>query len=87
MHMPLQSGSSGLLRLMRRPYDREVYLKRAADARSAQPNTIVGADVIVGFPGETDDDFAQTVEVADSGLIDYLQYSATRTARDGGFGS
>jgi threonylcarbamoyladenosine tRNA methylthiotransferase MtaB len=72
MHMPLQSGSSRLLRLMRRPYDRDTYLRRVTDARSAQPNTIVGADVIVGFPGETDDDFAQTVEMAESGLIDYL---------------
>jgi len=72
MHMPLQSGSSRLLRLMRRPYDRGTYLKRVTDARAAQPNTIVGADVIVGFPGETDDDFAQTVELADSGFIDYL---------------
>ena len=72
MHLPLQSGSSRLLRLMRRPYDRDIYLKRVADARSAQPNTIVGADVIAGFPGETDEDFAQTVEVAEYGLIDYL---------------
>lgn len=72
MHMPLQSGSSRLLRLMRRPYDRDLYLRRVADARSAQPNTIVGADVIVGYPGETDDDFAQTREAAGSGLIDYL---------------
>jgi len=72
MHMPLQSGSSRLLRLMRRPYNRDLYLKRVADARSAQPNTVVGADVIVGYPGETDDDFAQTKDAAESGLIDYL---------------
>jgi len=72
MHMPLQSGSSRLLRLMRRPYDREDYLRRAAEVRSTQPNTIVGADIIVGFPGETEDDFAQTISVAESGLIDYL---------------
>lgn len=72
MHMPLQSGSSRLLRMMRRPYDRDIYLRRVAEARTAQPNTIVGADVIVGFPGETDEDFAQTIEVAESGLLDYL---------------
>jgi threonylcarbamoyladenosine tRNA methylthiotransferase MtaB len=72
MHMPLQSGSSRLLRVMRRPYDRDLYLMRVADARSAQPNTIVGADVIVGYPGETDDDFVQTIAIAESGLIDYL---------------
>jgi threonylcarbamoyladenosine tRNA methylthiotransferase MtaB len=72
MHLPLQSGSSRLLRAMRRPYDREIYLKRVADARSAQPNTTVGADVIVGVPGETEDDFAQTVAIAESGFLDYL---------------
>ena len=72
MHMPLQSGSSRLLREMRRPYDRDVYLRRVAEARAAQPNTVVGADIIVGFPGETDEDFALTVEVAESGLLDYL---------------
>lgn len=57
---------------MRRPYDRETYLKRVKAAREALPGTVVGADVIVGFPGETDDDFAQTIEVAETGLIDYL---------------
>lgn len=72
MHLPLQSGSDRLLRLMRRPYRREIYLQRVADARRAQPNTTVGADVIVGFPGETDDDFQQTREAVESGLIDYL---------------
>jgi len=72
MHLPLQSGSSRLLRVMRRPYDRDTYLKRVTEARSARPNTIVGADVIVGFPGETDEDFAQTVDVIASGHLDYL---------------
>jgi len=72
MHLPLQSGSSRLLRIMRRPYDQMTYLKRVADARAIRPNTIVGADVIVGFPGETDEDFQQSVEAAESGLIDYL---------------
>ena len=72
VHMPLQSGSSRLLRLMRRPYTRDIYMNRVAEARAAQPNTIVGADVIVGFPGETEEDFWQTREIAESGLIDYL---------------
>ena len=71
-HLPLQSGSPRILRLMRRPYDRDIYLMRAAEARDSQPNTIIGADVIVGFPGETDEDFEQTKEVVQSGLIDYL---------------
>jgi threonylcarbamoyladenosine tRNA methylthiotransferase MtaB len=72
MHLPMQSGSSRLLRVMRRPYDQAGYLKHVAAARAVRPNTIIGADVIVGFPGETDEDFAQSVEVAESGLIDYL---------------
>lgn len=72
MHLPLQSGSSRILRLMRRPYNRDTYMKRITDAGAAQPNTIVGADVIVGFPGETEEDFLQTKEVAESGRLDYL---------------
>lgn len=71
-HIPMQSGATRILRLMRRPYDRETYLKRISAAREAVEGTIIGADVIVGFPGETDDDFKQTVEVAETGLLDYL---------------
>ncbi len=72
MHLPLQSGSSRILRLMRRPYDQETYLHRVAALRKAQPDTVIGADIIVGFPGETDADFAESVKVASSGLLDYL---------------
>jgi threonylcarbamoyladenosine tRNA methylthiotransferase MtaB len=72
MHIPLQSGSSRILKLMQRPYDQTVYIKRVTAVKEAQPNTIVGADVIVGFPGETDADFAQTRRLAESDLIDYL---------------
>jgi threonylcarbamoyladenosine tRNA methylthiotransferase MtaB len=78
-HVPLQSGSSRILKLMRRPYDAETYVKRVGDVKKAVPNTIIGADVLVGFPGETEEDFVQTVEVVRSGLIDYLHvfsYSA-----------
>jgi len=71
-HLPLQSGSSRMLRLMRRPYDQAAYIKRATAIKESRPNTIIGADVIVGFPGETDKDFAKTCKVAESGLIDYL---------------
>lgn len=71
-HLPLQSGSSRILKLMQRPYDREAYIQRAEQIKAVQPNTIIGADVIVGFPGETDDDFEQTKELAESGLLDYL---------------
>ncbi|MCD6249711.1 MAG: tRNA (N(6)-L-threonylcarbamoyladenosine(37)-C(2))-methylthiotransferase MtaB [candidate division Zixibacteria bacterium] len=72
MHLPMQSGSTRLLRIMRRPYDQATYLKRITDARAVRSNTIIGADIIVGFPGETDEDFRQSVEVAESGQIDYL---------------
>lgn len=72
MHLPLQSGSSRILKLMRRPYDQNLYLKRLRDVREAVPDTIIGADVIVGFPGETEDDFEKTRKVAESGLIDYM---------------
>ncbi len=71
-HLPLQSGSSRILRLMQRPYDQNLYLKRAAAVKEAVANTVIGADVIVGFPGETDEDFAKTRRVVESGVIDYL---------------
>lgn len=72
MHMPLQSGSSRILKLMQRPYDQRTYIQRVTEIKSAQSNTIIGADVIVGFPGETDVDFHHTRALAESGLIDYL---------------
>ncbi len=72
MHLPLQSGSSRILKLMQRPYDQALYISRVNDIRKAQPGTIVGADVIVGFPGETEADFLHTKRLAESGLIDYL---------------
>ncbi|MEE8404743.1 MAG: tRNA (N(6)-L-threonylcarbamoyladenosine(37)-C(2))-methylthiotransferase MtaB [candidate division Zixibacteria bacterium] len=71
-HLPLQSGSSRILKLMQRPYDREAYIQRAEQIKAVQPNTIIGADVIVGFPGETDEDFNQTRKLTESGLLDYL---------------
>jgi threonylcarbamoyladenosine tRNA methylthiotransferase MtaB len=57
---------------MRRPYDQNLYLKRLRDVRASVPDTIIGADVIVGFPGETEEDFEKTRRVVESGLIDYL---------------
>jgi len=72
MHLPLQSGSSRILRLMRRPYDQNVYLDRVKSVKEVQPHGMIGADVIVGFPGETDDDFEKTRRVVESGYLDYL---------------
>ncbi len=57
-HIPLQSGSNRILALMRRRYRRELFAERIELIRNRMPDTFFGVDVIVGFPGETDDDFA-----------------------------
>lgn len=72
MHLPLQAGSSQILKKMLRPYDQNRYINRAELLKKAVSNTIIGADVIVGFPGETNDDFMRTAKLVESGLIDYL---------------
>lgn len=72
IHMPLQSGSSRILRLMQRPYNQKIYVTRAAKIREAVPECIIGADVIAGFPGESDEDFERTRRLCESGLLDYL---------------
>jgi tRNA-2-methylthio-N6-dimethylallyladenosine synthase len=64
-HLPLQSGSTRLLKIMRRTYSRERYLRLVDDLRTAIPDLALTTDVIVGFPGETEDDFRQTLEVVD----------------------
>jgi tRNA-2-methylthio-N6-dimethylallyladenosine synthase len=64
-HLPLQSGSSRVLKRMRRTYDRERYLRLVEKLRAAIPDLALGTDVIVGFPGETDEDFEQTLEVVE----------------------
>jgi len=65
IHLPLQSGSSPVLKRMRRTYSRERYLDRVALIRSYVPDCALTTDIIVGFPGETDADFEQTLEVVD----------------------
>ena len=71
-HLPLQSGSSRILKAMQRPYNQAMYVNRATEVKASVANTIIGADIIVGFPGETDEDFEKTRGVCESGLIDYL---------------
>lgn len=71
-HLPLQSGSSRILRLMQRPYDQPTYLRKLASIKESVDNVVTGADVIVGFPGETPADFDETCKVVESGLLDYL---------------
>jgi tRNA-2-methylthio-N6-dimethylallyladenosine synthase len=63
LHMPLQSGSDRVLKAMRRSYRREKYLGIIERVRAAMPDAALSTDIIVGFPGETEDDFAQTLEV------------------------
>ncbi|MBV9837214.1 MAG: tRNA (N6-isopentenyl adenosine(37)-C2)-methylthiotransferase MiaB, partial [Solirubrobacterales bacterium] len=81
IHLPLQSGSSTVLKRMRRTYSRERYLDRVALIRALVPDCSLTTDIIVGFPGETEDDFEQTLEVAETvgydGAFTFL-YSARR---------
>ena len=65
IHLPLQSGSSRVLKRMRRTYGRERYLDRVEMIRSRLPDCSLSTDIIVGFPGETEEDFEQTLEVVD----------------------
>jgi tRNA-2-methylthio-N6-dimethylallyladenosine synthase len=65
VHLPLQSGSSSVLKRMRRTYGRERYLDRVALIREHVPDCALTTDIIVGFPGETEADFAQTLEVVE----------------------
>jgi tRNA-2-methylthio-N6-dimethylallyladenosine synthase len=64
-HLPLQSGSSRVLKAMRRTYSRERYVRLVAELRAAIPELALTTDIIVGFPGETEDDFRETLEVVE----------------------
>jgi threonylcarbamoyladenosine tRNA methylthiotransferase MtaB len=71
-HIPLQSGSNTVLRLMKRRYQRELYVDRVSRIRSVMPNACIGVDVIVGHPGETAELFLETYEFLISLDISYL---------------
>ena len=63
VHLPLQSGSDRILKAMNRPYSRERYKQIVDDLRRVRPDMYFSTDIIVGFPGETDEEFAQTREL------------------------
>ena len=71
-HLPLQSGSDTILKLMKRRYMTALYRKRVAAIKAANPDTCIGVDVIVGFPGETDELFAETYNLLNELDISYL---------------
>ncbi len=74
LHLPVQSGSSRVLKAMNRHYDREKYLELVKYAKSVMPELVLTSDVIVGFPGETEEEFEETIS-----LIEEVQYDALFT--------
>jgi len=71
-HVPLQSGSNKILNLMRRRYLRELYVDRVNKIKQLMPHACIGVDVIVGFPGETEEDFLETYEFINQLNVSYL---------------
>ena len=74
LHLPFQSGSSRVLKAMNRHYDREKYLEKVRYAKSVMPDLVLTSDVIVGFPGETEEEFEETIS-----LIEQVRYDALFT--------
>ena len=72
LHLPFQSGSSRVLKAMNRHYDRETYLKKVAYAKSVMPDLVLTSDVIVGFPGETEEEFEETLSLIQTVHYDSL---------------
>ena len=74
LHLPFQSGSSRVLKAMNRHYDRETYLSKVRYAKSLMPDLVLTSDVIVGFPGETEEEFEETIS-----LIEEVRYDSLFT--------
>ncbi len=74
LHLPFQSGSSRVLKAMNRHYDRETYLEKVSYAKSVMPELVLTSDVIVGFPGETEEEFEETIS-----LIRQVRYDSLFT--------
>lgn len=87
LHLPVQSGSNRILKEMNRKYTREDYLRLIKKLREAEPNIAITTDIIVGFPGETDEDFNDTLELVKEVEYDsaftfiYSKREGTRAAR------
>lgn len=87
LHLPMQSGSSRILKIMNRRYDKEKYLELVEKIRKAIPDISLTTDIIVGFPGETEEDFQQTLEVVEKSCFDtaftfiYSKRSGTPAAK------
>lgn len=71
-HLPLQSGDNDVLQRMRRPYDRGLYRDRVLQIRETSPTAAIGTDVLLGFPGETDNAFSNTVDLIEALPLTYL---------------
>ena len=82
LHLPVQSGSSSVLSRMRRGYDREKYLTKIAQLRERMPGIALGTDIIVGFPGETDEEYRETLSLMDELRFDTV-YSFMYSTRPG----
>ena len=74
LHLPFQSGSSRVLKAMNRHYDREIYLRKVRYAKNVMPELVLTSDVIVGFPGETEEEFEETLS-----LIEEVRYDSLFT--------
>ena len=87
LHLPMQSGSSRILKVMNRRYDKEKYLDLVEKIRKAVPDISLTTDIIVGFPGETEEDFLETMDVVEKACFDtaftfiYSKRSGTPAAK------
>ncbi len=71
-HIPLQSGSNKILKAMRRKYEKELYVERLTNIKALMPHACIGVDVIIGFPGETEEDFLETYNFLNELDVSYL---------------
>ncbi|HSA07336.1 MAG TPA: tRNA (N6-isopentenyl adenosine(37)-C2)-methylthiotransferase MiaB [Candidatus Gastranaerophilales bacterium] len=75
-HLPMQSGSTEVLKRMKRPYSREQYLNLVSKIQTAMPDVVITSDFIAGFPGETDEQFMETVSIIKEVVFDHCNTAA-----------